>query len=154
MCKKYGLKFRPILSCSSEDGEYCIVNKKIKVPILYLYFNEVLFHEVGHHLDYKLTGFKWKQESITKVSGSCLSYGYNPLKEVDYIEELYCEARASRYAMRLLKSANLDKSESFYELTGKNALASYMRFIPHDYLPYKITLADLDYRLCKYISGK
>lgn len=149
VCKKYQLKFKPVFS-SKIHGTY-FYNRSVEVSILYPHFNEVLFHEIGHHIDYKLSDVR-KVSTVSRIAGSKLTYGTGA--DGYFIYTLFCEARASRIAMRVLKSTGLVKSESFKLLTGKNAFASYVSCVPHDTLQFKTTLADLDYRLCKYIGGK
>jgi hypothetical protein len=152
VCKKYGLKFTPIFS-SKVNGRY-YYNEEIMSSIFCEYFYEILFHELGHHVDFKLTSFH-TPESLIKRLCPFLQVQCLQLEDLYYKRSLVSEAKASRYAMRALKSTDRITSNSYSMLVGRKALGSYVSSIPTAEikdLVYKVTLADRDYKLCNTLA--
>lgn len=164
VCRKYGITFSAPLSyklsgrCTYGHSVRLLgldwkVPCKIKLNLLQDNFYEVLLHELGHYMDHKATGFSWNKTLARVLPYNDITYGY--YTGVPYKNYIFCEARASRYAMRLLKSVGKCRSKSLGVLLGKDAFASYTGKIPTELdLKFKLTVADLDYTMCRYISGK
>lgn len=143
VCKRYKLKFKPIMT-SKVNGCYYSQLGCIRVALFNINFNEILFHELGHHID--ISQSSATMGSVFRILGTDKSLG-----EHSYNITLYREGRASRYAMRFLRSTGLNVDNSFEFL--REAITTYIRCIPSSQLPFKIMLADLDYKLCRYIKG-
>ncbi|AHK11177.1 hypothetical protein S14_65 [Shewanella sp. phage 1/4] len=152
VCKKYGLKFTPRFSSKVSGGLHWNNKKKcfdkINASIFNCMFHEILLHEVGHFMDYKLTGFTHNKAPAIFIQRT---------KHWNYKDRTYIfrEAKASRYALRLLRSSGKISEGSYKMLTGKESFGSYIKNIwvggTDDGLKNKIALADIDYKLCKYI---
>lgn len=160
VCHKYDLKFIPNLSSGVVGSYYYSKGKSkgvISVALRSKIFYEIFMHELGHHMDFKARG--WQYSDPAKVLEKCHGiYGYNKYG-MRYSLVLWSEATASRYAMRLLRSCGKLSPTSYSFLTGRMAMASYVKKVPthgahEEALHNKIKLADLDYNLCRYISGK
>ena len=163
VCRKYGINFNPVytkdLIGSYEYNRYLEIlgydtniklKDNIRVSLFHEDYYEVFLHELGHFMDRKGSKF---------IRGN-LADKILPNKEPDYEDyslRLFLEARASRYALRLLKSCGKLSKGSESKLKGKLSMASYISCIPtggKKNLQNKLTLAEVDYKLCRYISGK
>ncbi len=134
-------------------GSASVVEREVSVCLKDPYLWEGFAHEIGHLLD-----------AVHSAGYNEGSYKYNPLRVgkpmvralqdymqvegncSDYDKLLFCEARASRIAVKLLKSMGKLRSGSVPHLQW--CIGTYTQGVQKD------ILADVDYDICRYISGK
>lgn len=162
VCKRYGLKFKPIFTSELdgmlhwESGSY----NKISVSLMHSNFYAILFHEVGHYISLKSNRLTARGVLSTRSNLSCQelqSSGFTFRDDSLYLR-LVEEARASRTSLRMLSSTKLFKGSD--KLLLSQALGTYNKLILEldkygkDKSNWKVKLADIDYALHKYMLGK
>lgn len=155
VCKKYGLR----LSCkfNSQSQARYYYTGKIQLSLFNENFYANFFHELAHHLDY-IKSKKYFSRSycsrFVKLLGNHNVGNYREGHQVRWYNNLlYCEARANRYALRLLKVTRLKGSGDDSWL--RSCMTSYIRLVPLDYdalKQNKFIIADIDYKINKYLT--
>ena len=149
ICRKYKLKLT--IRLNSSEVAYYWHDKRIELSLFSRFFHASFLHELSHHFDAtqsKLyTSSPYDNRSVRCVSWQRLGR-YGEGKEETYRNQLYREARANRYSLRMLKVLGLyTKSDLGWLCYCMN---SYIAAIPET-LNNKLILADIDYKLRKYL---
>ncbi len=113
---------------------------------------ETFFHELGHIMDLLQTkvytkGIYGKKSLVVTPAknSSILAYMSTKNRGDQYGDLLLSEAKASRYAVKYLKSTKRFNSKSLFDLNW--SISTYTKGI------CKEQIADIDYKLIQYIKG-
>ncbi len=145
VCKKYGLKLTVYLdNCSNAKYHY---NGRIELSLFNVYFYANFLHELAHHFDNSMSN-TYCSESYHNRCVRGIHWG----KLAGHRNRLYMEARANRYAIRMLKKLKLYQDDDYAWL--KWCLTTYMWSLPvegKDNLQNKLQRANIDYNINKYL---
>lgn len=138
VCKKYGITFVPVWSFDMWKGKYNYNGgaPKLWCSVFAKEFEAVFFHELGHHRDisknWKYIYYWYCNKFITNTAVSFKSWG----SYSNYYRLLLQEAKASRFANRVMKGKDQDiliKAFRTYSRTGFKQVKSEFLFEMTDY---------------------
>lgn len=149
ICRKLGIKLLPVLSADDSVGRY-YYSRSIRVALFGRFFYETFLHELAHHFSLAHGGRtytnSYKNRALRATS-------YLDLGKDFYVNSiLYEEARASRYALRMLRK--FGKYSEISESYLLRCFRSYQSVDPNISADIKVRLADLSEKLISYLRNK
>tara|TARA_R110000782_G_scaffold75562_7_gene150759 strand:- start:804 stop:1310 length:507 start_codon:yes stop_codon:yes gene_type:complete len=154
ICEKYNITL--IMRYDTKEIAWFWHNNKIEISLFSENFYSSFLHELSHYFDFKdskgYTSSSYNNRAVRGVTWKPL--GYFGTSGIDnYNNLLYRESRANRYSIRLLKKLGMYEDKDLKWLTY--CMTSYISNLPTEgkkNLQNKLTLADIDYRLNKYLT--
>lgn len=154
ICKKYNLKLE--LHCDTSESATYWYKGSIEISLFSNHFYASLLHELAHHMDFCMSkGYlteSYCNRCVRRVTWKNLGK-FGEERRDKYNNQLYREARANRYSLRMLKKLGILKESDIS--WAKYCITSYISNLPtqeQNNLQNKLTLADIDYKLNRYLT--